>query len=137
MKKGLGGREIAWEGGGETNTQREGERGREREREREREGEENYFFFFPPARERGWRKGGRERERERDEEGTRGRERAWEVMEKDCEVVNWTWSCVKIKSKLTNLMKISRIEGYNGKYGSNPHGITEISDDLFEFDQIG
>ena len=43
----------------------------------------------------------------------------------------------KIKSKLTNLMKITRIEGYNGKYGSNPHGIIEISDDLFEFDQIG
>ena len=38
--------------------------------------------------------------------------------------------------KLTNLMKISRIEGYNGKYGSNPQGIKEILDDLFEFDQI-
>ena len=34
-------------------------------------------------------------------------------------------------------MKITRIEGYNGKYGSNPHGSREISDDLFEFDQIG
>ena len=34
-------------------------------------------------------------------------------------------------------MKISRIEGYNGKYRSNPKGIREISDDLFEFDQIG
>ena len=32
-------------------------------------------------------------------------------------------------------MKISEIEGYNGKYGSNPHGIREISDVLFEFDQ--
>ena len=42
----------------------------------------------------------------------------------------------KIKSKLTILMKISRIEGYNGKYGSNPHGIREISDHLFEFDRI-
>ena len=52
-------------------------------------------------------------------------------------VVENTRSRVKIKSKLTNLMKISRIEGYNGKYGSNPHGIREISDDLFEFDQIG
>ena len=38
--------------------------------------------------------------------------------------------------KLTNFMKISRIEGYNGKYGSNPQGIKEILDDLFEFDQI-
>ena len=34
-------------------------------------------------------------------------------------------------------MKISRIEGYNGKYGSNPQGNKKISDDLFEFDQIG
>ena len=39
----------------------------------------------------------------------------------------------EIKSKLTNLMKITRIEGYNDKYGSNPQGIREISDDLFEF----
>ena len=52
-------------------------------------------------------------------------------------VVNCTRSRVKTKSKLTNLMKISRIEGYNGKYGSNPQGIREISDDLFKFDQIG
>ena len=59
------------------------------------------------------------------------------VTERDREVVNCTWSRVKIKSNLTNLMKISRIEGYNGKYGSNPHGIREISDDLFEYDQIG
>ena len=34
-------------------------------------------------------------------------------------------------------MKLIRIEGYNGKYGSNPQGIKEILDDLFEFDQIG
>ena len=51
-------------------------------------------------------------------------------------VINCTLICVKIKSKLTKLMKISRIEGYNGKYGSNPHGIRKISDDLFKFDQI-
>ena len=50
--------------------------------------------------------------------------------------VNCIQSRVKIKSKLTNLLKISRIEGYNGKYGSNPQGMKEISDDLFEFDQI-
>ena len=33
-------------------------------------------------------------------------------------------------------MKFIRIEGHNGKYGSNPQGIREILDDLFEFDQI-
>ena len=60
-----------------------------------------------------------------------------QVMNHDHEVVNCTWSCVKIKSKLTNLIKISRIKWYNGKYGSNPQGIREISDYLFEFDQIG
>ena len=52
-------------------------------------------------------------------------------------VVNCTPTHVNIKSKLTNLMKITQIEGYNGKYASNPHGIREISDDLFEFEQIG
>ena len=52
-------------------------------------------------------------------------------------VVNFTLICVKIMSKLTNLIKITRIEGYNGKYGSNPHGIREIFNDLFEFDLIG
>ena len=51
-------------------------------------------------------------------------------------VINCTPISVKIKSKLINLMKITRIEGYNGKYGSNPQGIREISYDLFEFDQI-
>ena len=34
-------------------------------------------------------------------------------------------------------MKLILIEGYNDKYGSNPQGIREILDDLFEFDQIG
>ena len=34
-------------------------------------------------------------------------------------------------------MQLIQIEGYNGKYESNPQGIREISDDLFEFDQIG
>ena len=44
---------------------------------------------------------------------------------------------VKSQNKVqTNLVKIFRIEGYNGKYGSNPQGIRKISDDLFEFDQI-
>ena len=35
-----------------------------------------------------------------------------------------------------NFMKLIWIEGCNGKYGSNPQGIREILDDLFEFDQI-
>ena len=52
-------------------------------------------------------------------------------------VVEYTWSRVKTKSKLTNLMNNSRIERYNGKLGSNPQGIRENSDDLFKFDQIG
>ena len=52
-------------------------------------------------------------------------------------VVKWTLIRVKIKSKLINLMKIIRFEDYNGKYGWNPLGIRKISDDLFEFDQIG
>ena len=41
-------------------------------------------------------------------------------------VVKNTPSRVKIKSKLTNFKINSRIEGYNGKYGSNPHGIKKI-----------
>ena len=52
-------------------------------------------------------------------------------------VIENTRSRVKIKSKLTNFKNNSRIERYNGKYGSNPQGIREILDDLFEFDQIG
>ena len=59
------------------------------------------------------------------------------LTERDREVVNCTQSRVKNNSKLTNLMKISQIEGYNGKYGLNPQGIRETCDDLFEFDQIG
>ena len=58
------------------------------------------------------------------------------LTDRDREVVNCTRSRVKTKSQLTNLMKIPRIEGDNGKNVSNPHGFREISDDLFEFDQI-
>ena len=58
------------------------------------------------------------------------------MTKRDREVINFKRSCVKNNSTLTNLMKISRIEGYNGKYGSNPQGIRENFDDLFEFDQI-
>ena len=52
------------------------------------------------------------------------------LTNRDRKVVNCTRSRVKIKSTLTNLMKISRIEGCNGKYGSNPQGIREISESL-------
>ena len=59
------------------------------------------------------------------------------MTKRDREVVENTRSRVKIESKLNHLMKLIRIERYNGKYGSNPQGIREILDDLFEFDQIG
>ena len=58
------------------------------------------------------------------------------LMDQDRVVINCTRSRVKNNIILTNLVKISRIEGYNGKYGSNPQGIKDILDDLFEFDQI-
>ena len=61
---------------------------------------------------------------------------SWWLTERDREVVENTRSRVKTKSKLTNFIKLIRIEGYNGKYESNPQGSREISDDLFEFDQI-
>ena len=51
-------------------------------------------------------------------------------------VINCTPIHVKLKSKLTNLMKIFPIEGYNGKYRLNPQESRAISDDLFTFDQI-
>ena len=38
-----------------------------------------------------------------------------ELTRGDREVIDFTWSRVKTKSKLTNLMNISQIEGYNGK----------------------
>ena len=53
------------------------------------------------------------------------------------EVIDFTRYHVKNNSKLTNLNKFTRIEGYNGKYGSNPQGIKEILDVIFKFDQIG
>ena len=36
-----------------------------------------------------------------------------------------------------NFSKFTLIEGYNGKYGSNPQGIKEFLDVIFKFDQIG
>ena len=53
------------------------------------------------------------------------------------EVVDFTRYRVKNNSKLTNFKKFTRIEGYNGKYGSNPQGIKEFLDVIFKFDQIG
>ena len=32
---------------------------------------------------------------------------------------------------------MNRIQGYNGKYGSNPQGIKQFLDIIFKFDQIG
>ena len=55
----------------------------------------------------------------------------------DREVVDFSWYRVKNNSKLTNLKKFNRIEGYNGKYGSNLQGIKEFLDVIFKFDQIG
>ena len=52
------------------------------------------------------------------------------------EVVDFTRYRVKNNSKLTNFRKFTRIEGYNGKYGSNPQGIKEFLDIIFKFDQI-
>ena len=53
------------------------------------------------------------------------------MTRRDGKVVEITRSRVKIKSKLTNLMKLIQIEGYNGKYGSNPQGIRENSEEHF------
>ena len=53
------------------------------------------------------------------------------------EVFSFTRNRVKNNSKLTNFKKFTRIEGYNGKYGSNPRGIKEFLDVIFKFDQIG
>ena len=53
------------------------------------------------------------------------------------EVVDFKRYRVKTYSKLTNFRKFTRIEGYNGKYGSNPQGIKEFLDSIFNFDQIG
>ena len=39
---------------------------------------------------------------------------------RDREVVDFTQSRVKNNTELTNLGNKERIEGYNGKYGSNP-----------------
>ena len=59
------------------------------------------------------------------------------LTRRDREVVDFTRSRVKNNSELTNLMKMYRIEGYNGKYGSNPQGIKVILDVFFKIDQIG
>ena len=53
------------------------------------------------------------------------------------EVVDFKRYRVNYYSKLTNFRKFTRIEGYNGKYGSNPQGIKDFLDVFFKFDQIG
>ena len=53
------------------------------------------------------------------------------------EVVDFMRYRVKNNTELTNLMKMNRIQGYNGKYGSNPQGIKQFLDVIFNFDQIG
>ena len=58
------------------------------------------------------------------------------MINQDREVVENTWLRVKTITKLTNLKKLTRIEGYSGEQGSNPQRIRVISDDIFEFDQI-
>ena len=60
-----------------------------------------------------------------------------QVTRRNLEVVDLKQYRVKNYSKLTNFRKFTRIEGYNGKYGSNPQGIKEFLDSIFKFDQIG
>ena len=59
------------------------------------------------------------------------------MKDRDQVIIENTRSRVKIMSKLTDFKIYSRIEGYNGKQGSNPQRLKEIPYDLFEFDQIG
>ena len=59
------------------------------------------------------------------------------VTRRDREVINFTRYRIKNNSELTNLMKMYQIQGYNGKYGSNPQGIKQFLDVIFKFDQIG
>ena len=59
------------------------------------------------------------------------------LTRRDREVVGFTRYRVKNNTELTNLMKMYRIQGYNGKYRSNPQGIKQFLDVIFKFDQIG
>ena len=59
------------------------------------------------------------------------------MTRRDREVIDFTRYSVKNYSKLINFRKLTRIKGYNGKYGSNPQGIKEFLDVIFKFDQIG
>ena len=61
----------------------------------------------------------------------------YHLTRRNREVVDFKRYRVKNYSKLTNFRKFTRIEGYNGKYGSNPQGIKEFLDVFFKFDQIG
>ena len=55
------------------------------------------------------------------------------MTRRDREVIDFTWYRIKNYSKLINFRKFTRIEGYNGKYGSNPHGIKEFLNVIFKF----
>ena len=46
-----------------------------------------------------------------------------QLTRRNREVVNFKRYRVKNYTELTNLMKMYLIQGYNGKYGSNPQGI--------------
>ena len=59
------------------------------------------------------------------------------VTNQDREVVENTRSRVKKITKLANLKKLTRIEGYTIQQRSNPQRSRIISDELFKFDQIG
>ena len=60
-----------------------------------------------------------------------------DMTRRNREVVDCKRYRVKNNSKLTHFRKFTRIEGYNGKYGSNPQGIKQFLDVFFKFDQIG
>ena len=73
----------------------------------------------------------------RNRDRSRKRNIASQLTRRNREVVDFTRYRVKNYSKLTNFRKFTRIDGYNGKYGSNPQGIKQFLDVIFEFDQIG
>ena len=59
------------------------------------------------------------------------------VTERIDAVVNYTSVRIKNNTKLTNFMKLIRIEGYSGEEGLNPRTNKGFSRDLLKFDQIG
>ena len=59
------------------------------------------------------------------------------MTRRDHKVVDFTRSRVKNNSKLTNLMKMYRIEGYNGNKGRIHKELRYFLRYLLEIDQIG